>query len=53
MNMENKTAFVQSVRGAIAFEFKNRHSFKGGRFTPRENVSDCIQILRRMRKGGA
>lgn len=53
MNMENKTAFVQSVRGAIAFEFKNRHSFKGGRFTPRENVMEYIQIIRRMERGNA
>ena len=53
MTTENRKAFIESVRGAIAFEFKTRHSFKGGRFTPRENIAEYIQTLRRMERGGA
>jgi hypothetical protein len=53
MTTENRIAFIQSARMAIAFEFKNRHLFKGGRFTPRENIADAVKIIRRMGKGGA
>ena len=53
MNKENRTAFIQSARMAIAFEFKSRHSFKGGRFTPRENIADAVQVIRRMERGQA
>jgi hypothetical protein len=53
MTTENRIAFTQSARMAIAFEFKSRHSFKGGRFTPRENIADAVKIIRRMEGGEA
>lgn len=45
-----KSAQIERLRDSVRFEFKNRHSFKRGRFTPRDNVADYIQIIRRMRK---
>lgn len=48
-----KYAQIERLRDSVRFEFRNRHSFKRGRFTPRENVSDYIQIIRRMERSVA
>jgi hypothetical protein len=48
MTIQNKQAVIESARMAIAYEFKSRHSFKGGRYSPRENVRDAVIFVRRM-----
>ena len=39
---------TETLRQSVAYEFKRRHYFKGGRFTPLDNVRDMIKIIRRM-----
>jgi hypothetical protein len=51
--MQNKQAMIESARMAIAYEFKTRHSSKGGRHSPRENVRDAVTFVRKMERGVA
>jgi hypothetical protein len=53
MTIQNKQAMIESARMAIAYEFKSRHSFKGGRYSPRENVRDAVIFVRKMERGVA
>jgi hypothetical protein len=53
MTTKNKQAMIESARMAIAYEFKSRHSFKGGRYSPRENVRDAVIFVRKMERGAA
>ena len=53
MTKENKQAMIESARMAITHEFKTRHSFKGGRYSPRENVRDAVIFVRKMERGAA
>ena len=48
-----KSAQIERLRDSVRFEFKNRHSFKRGRLTPRENVMEYVQIIRRMERSVA
>ena len=40
--------YTETIRQSIAYEFKRRHYFKGGRFTHLDNVRDMIAIIRRI-----
>jgi hypothetical protein len=53
MTTQNKQAMIESARMAIAHEFKSRHSFKVGRYSPRENVRDAVIFVRKMERGAA
>jgi hypothetical protein len=53
MTIQNKQSMIESARMAIAHEFKTRHSFKGGRYSPRENVRDAVIFVRKMERGVA
>ena len=53
MTIQNKQAMIESARMAIAYEFKTRHSFKGGRYSPRENVRDAVIFVRKTERGAA
>jgi hypothetical protein len=53
MTKENKQAMIESARMAITHEFKTRHSFKGGRYSPRENVRDAVIFVRKVERGVA
>jgi hypothetical protein len=53
MTIQNKQAMIESARMAIAHEFKSRHLFKGGRYSPRENVRDAVIFVREMERGVA
>jgi len=53
MTTENKQAMIESARMAVAHEFKTRHSFKGGRYSPRENVRDAVSLVRKLEGGAA
>jgi hypothetical protein len=53
MTIQNKQAMIESARMAIAHEFKTRHSSKGGRYSPRENVRDAVIFVRKMERGAA
>jgi hypothetical protein len=53
MTTQNKQAMIDSARMAIAYEFKTRHSFKGGRYSPRENIRDAVIFVRKMERGAA
>jgi hypothetical protein len=53
MTIQNKQAMIESARMAIAYEFKSRHSFKGGRYSPRENVRDAVIFVRKTERGVA
>jgi len=53
MKIQNKQSMIESARMAIAYEFKSRHSFKGGRYSPRENVRDAVVFVRKTERGVA
>jgi hypothetical protein len=53
MTIQNKQAMIESARMAISHEFKTRHSFRGGRYSPRENVRDAVIFVRKMERGVA
>lgn len=51
--MTERKSQIESLRMNISYEFKRRHYFKGGRFTPLDNVREYISTLRRLERGGA
>jgi len=46
--MTARKSQIESLRMNISHEFKMRYHFKGGRFTPLDNVREYVSILRRL-----